>query len=335
MNFVEPVVTPIPSGCNSDPLSMMKVIEWAYRICYRSEKNMKDGSEELIGRILHNSEKGKMIHSSPLEHRRIQLACSSWIADMIECWQKKHRTAFIGVTNQKNILEPITSSHTHVIEGNFRAFFDFVQECERTAVVAQLTGETCERVMIRRAQIAVNNELSKYFPIIFKQTKLAGNEYSATDCNDVKYIGESKDYMSFHVVTTRDVLQEIARNRTISPNVESTRYCNYSKKGMSFCIPRPYEWANDIDWSMDFNEYIENETRPYQVVDSRDDEFVIVDPTAHLSTSAEQHFTQHSETRTYQEVSAKTFIEKASSMKDLFLFMTATSEAAYNKASVR
>ena len=44
---------------------------------------------------------------------------------------------------------------------------------------------------------------------------------------------------TFRVVTSRDVLQEVARHRIASYSVESTRYCNYSpdKKGMKFILP--------------------------------------------------------------------------------------------------
>ena len=323
MQFVEPSVTPIPSGCDSSPTSLLRVIERAYRICYRSEGNMKDGSEELIGRILYNIPNGKAIHSSPLEHRRIMLSCNSWIASAIGRWQKERSTAFIRIlpNNETN------SVHSHILEGNFRAFFDFVSECYNSLHSTTRDITTYESAYLHRAQLTVNHELNHHFPIVFKETENT-NQYSVVDCNDIKYIGESKDYMSFHVVTTRDVLQEIARNRTISPNVESTRYCNYNKKGMCFCIPRPYEWTTNIEWTDNLSDYIERTTRPFTVANSKDETATVVD----VSTGEETERVIHSETRIYHEVSAKTIIDNASSMLELYMLMTSTSEAAYNKA---
>lgn len=51
---------------------------------------------------------------------------------------------------------------------------------------------------------------------------------------------------TFRIITSRDVLQEIARHRIASYSVESTRYCCYSpdKKGMQFI--QPY-WVSDED----------------------------------------------------------------------------------------
>lgn len=42
---------------------------------------------------------------------------------------------------------------------------------------------------------------------------------------------------TFRIITSRDVLQELVRHRIASYSVESTRYCNYNKKGMQFIKP--------------------------------------------------------------------------------------------------
>lgn len=42
---------------------------------------------------------------------------------------------------------------------------------------------------------------------------------------------------TFRIITSRDVLQELVRHRIASYSVESTRYCNYNKKGMQFVKP--------------------------------------------------------------------------------------------------
>ena len=50
---------------------------------------------------------------------------------------------------------------------------------------------------------------------------------------------------TFRIITSRDILQEIARHRIGSYSVESTRYVNYAKKnGLQFIQP---SWVNDED----------------------------------------------------------------------------------------
>lgn len=234
MQFIEPSITPIETAHNSTPAEMIKVIEQAYRICYKSESHMKEGSEELIHRLLHCGEKGKIIHTSPLEHRRIRLSLTYWLHDVIDTWQYNRGTSFITLFPQKN---PSSDGiHNFVAAGNFRAFFDFIKDfkCEDNDY-GDLASD--------HARIAVNNELHKYFPLIFDYMEPLDDNGDWGGCS---YLGEDTDYMTFKITTSRDMLQEIARHRSMSPNVESTRYCNYSKRGMSICCPLPYEWAVDL-----------------------------------------------------------------------------------------
>lgn len=246
MNFVKPSVTPIKTG-ESTPLEMVKVVEEAYRVCYKSEDKMTEGSEALICRLL-NGDKAQKIHSSPLEHRRITLSVAPWIVDAIEDWQIERSTSFITIHFQKT---PSADENEYLLEGNFRAFFDFVRGYETDE--DDIKGDYMRR---DEARIVINTELNKYFPVIFKWLEPYDYANDPICYDDCTYIGESTDYMSFKIVTTRDMLQEIARHRSMSPNVESTRYCNYSKRGMSVCCPFPYEWATDLvnenDYGFDY-----------------------------------------------------------------------------------
>ena len=237
MQYVAPSVTPIKTG-ESSPQEMIKVIEHAYRICYKSEDKMTEGSEALISRLLHGGEKGQKIHSSPLEHRRVTLSASDWVVDAISDWQNERHTSFIRIYPQKTHS---ADEHQWLLEGNFRSFFDFIRGY--TANEDDIRGDYSRR---DEARLVLNEELRKYFPVIFIYLEPYDDTDNAIDWEGVCYLGESSDYMSFHIVTTRDMLQEFARHRTLSPNVESTRYCNYSKRGMSICAPLPYEWASDL-----------------------------------------------------------------------------------------
>ena len=243
MHFVEPKVTPIPTGkCTNEEL--VKVIEQGYRICYKSESKMKEGSESLIYKLLYGGEHGQMIHTSPLEHRRITLAVDDWIVDAITDWQNERNTSFISVYPQKTHS---ADEHQWLLEGNFRAFFDFIKGYETTG--DDIKGDYGRR---DEARLVINGVLHGLFPVIFKYLEPYDDTDNGIDWYGCDFIGESEDYMSFHIVTSRDMLQELARHRTMSPNVESTRYCNYSKRGMSICCPLPYEWAADLVDENDF-----------------------------------------------------------------------------------
>lgn len=283
MIFVEPQVTPIATG-DSTPQELTKVIEQAYRICYKSEDRMKQGSEELIYKLLHGGEKGQNIHASPLEHRRVTLAVDDWVVNAVYDWQNGRGTAFISSFPQKT---PSVEEHQWLLEGNLRAFFDFVKGYE--------TDEEYDRR--NEARLVINEELHSYLPAIFKHMEPYDDTDNAIEWEACDFIGESTDYMSFHVVTTRDVLQEIARNRTISPNVESTRYCNYNKRGMCFCVPRPYEWAEHFG-------------------------LMAKDLTVRPETKAIDLYT----------CTPRQFVENSQNMIELFNFMAAMSEATYNRA---
>lgn len=243
MHFVKPEVTPIPTGDSTNE-DMVKVVERAYRICYKSEGKMKEGSESLIHKLLYGGEHGQMIHTSPLEHRRVTLAADDWVVDAVSDWQNERGTSFINIYPQKTAS---ADEHQWLMDGNFRAFFDFIKGYETDE--DDFKGDYGRR---DEARLVINGVLHGFFPIIFKYLEPYDDSDNAIDWEGCDYIGESTDYMSFHIVTSRDMLQELARHRSLSPNVESTRYCNYSKRGMSICCPLPYEWAKDLVDENDF-----------------------------------------------------------------------------------
>ena len=238
MQFVEPKVTPIPTTGDSTPQEMVKVVERAYRICYKSENKMNDGSEGLIHKLLYGGEHGQMIHTSPLEHRRVTLAVDDWVVDAVTDWQSERGTSFISVYPQKTNSP---DEHQWLLEGNFRAFFDFVKGYETDE--DDFKGDYGRR---DEARLVINGALHGFFPIIFKYLEPYDDTDNSIDWEGCDFIGESTHYMSFHIITSRDMLQELARHRSLSPNVESTRYCNYSKRGINICCPLPYEWATDL-----------------------------------------------------------------------------------------
>ena len=223
MNFVEPSVTLLTDD------NPMKIIEKAYRICYKSEDKMKNDSDRFITSLLYPSDPTIFPHTSPLAHRRIAMFVDHEIMHDITYYQKVSHNYHIE-HNQYNF-------RSFRLTGNLRAFFDYV-------------NSPIYQVIRADVRTAVNNLLADQFPVLFKKREqsLTNSERSGSDlyCAMDAY---GRSYYTFHIVTTRDILQQIARHTTISINAESTRYCNYGKKGMTFVIPRPYSWCNHTDFS--------------------------------------------------------------------------------------
>ena len=60
---------------------------------------------------------------------------------------------------------------------------------------------------------------------------------------------------TFRIITSRDVLQELVRHRIASYSVESTRYCNYNKKGMQFIKPA-FVSDEDLNKAIELYKYL-------------------------------------------------------------------------------
>jgi flavin-dependent thymidylate synthase len=242
-SFVEPSVTPITES------DLQRKVERCYRICYKSEKHMKETPDVFLKNIIHHTTGNH--HWSPLEHARIEMELGGVLAGTLCGWEEWRGTRFLyfaGTPPVKDCgifrLVEAREEERYIVRGNFRTFLEFI------------TYESDAEGGIMACQYALANTLSKHYPAIFPQelvdrlkTKVdAHDKYIPFNWFDVtcKVIGHALDYRTYHIVTTRDILQELARHRAFSFSVESTRYCNYGKKGMVFTLPRPYEWTEDI-----------------------------------------------------------------------------------------
>ena len=243
-SFVEPSVTPI---LESD---LQKKVERCYRICYKSEKHMKETPDVFLKNIIHHTTGNH--HWSPLEHSRIEMKLGGVLAGTLSGWEEWRGTRFLYFAGNPPVrdcgvfrLVEAREEEIYDVRGNFRTFLEFL-----TYEPAEAEGG------IMACQYVLANTLSKHYPAIFTQELVdrlkskvdAYDEYIPFNYFDVtcKVVGHALDYRTYHIVTTRDILQELARHRAFSFSVESTRYCNYGKKGMVFTLPRPYEWTEDI-----------------------------------------------------------------------------------------
>lgn len=223
INIVEPQVISL------DYLKPIEKIEYAYRTCYQSRHLMTDGSHKLITKLLY-PENGGTPHSSPLEHVTVQMCLFSPYADTaMEVYQRE---------TGKYFIQWYYHSNTQVVElkGSLRAFFELWTD--------KYDPEDYSPYTI--LQYAVNKAICDNFDV-FKELPPVQSHSWHKDIdfdNCVEEFTVSSDTLSFNIITTRDILQELVRHRKASFSVESTRYCNYKTKGFTFVRPRPYDWCD-------------------------------------------------------------------------------------------
>lgn len=265
MNFVEPSVTRILEH------DLQKKVEMAYRICYKSENKMtEDSAKEFLPRLIHTDKPNK--HWSPLEHARIDVILPTSWERLIRIWKDK-KTHFLTFGYDK------TKSWKFSVVANFRTWMElitdpnFSSDPERRSAYAENPlhdpdmndgfGNYANIPTLGEAMIVLQNALAEKYPAVFKPA----DRPSPFPEPELEIV-EDENYMTYHIVTTRDILQELARHRSMSFSVESTRYCNYSKRGMTFTVPRPYNWTEFYDWEkqewknwvgkQDFSEILKN-----------------------------------------------------------------------------
>ena len=215
IRFVEPGAELVKES------DLVRKVEMAYRICYKSEDKMSETSKSLVQRLANSRKPDR--HTSPLEHAWISITVPSIILYELELVLQNSN--YIYFDNDKHVV------------GNFRAFHDFLIK-----YTVEENGEwMCDYIAIRE----LGNQLHYAFPEVFPEIKPTPIDATNVERWEIK---EYDRYKTFHIITSRDILQELARHRTMSFSVESTRYCNYGNKGYQFVIPRPYGWAEEFDW---------------------------------------------------------------------------------------
>lgn len=281
IQFVEPTVSLVEEH------DLVRKVELAYRICYKSEDKISDASKSLVQK-LSNSRKPDR-HTSPLEH--------AWIK--VKLPEQIHGELSFILEKSKFISD--NGNYTYI--GNFRAFHDLLT----TRTYEENNEWTAGYLAIRE----LGNQLHDKYPEVFPVIRPVPNDSK----NDPWEISEFENYYTFHIVTSRDILQELARHRSMSFSVESTRYCNYGNRGYTFVIPRPYGWTNDVDWNKadSLSNEVKDHLESLERVGIRD----------HLGRGVGC---------TYRVLSSLELINNEYSMMDLFFSDCYLSAARYDKA---
>lgn len=174
-----------------------KKIEYAGRVCYKSQDKISDGSDErFIKGII------KRGHTSVLEHERKMFAIP--IGNFKD---------FYGLNEQKYLN--ITSDEKYVfVSGNIRAWYELLKDNNSDSAYA------------------LKNFLHRDYPYIFEVNESEdpldfGLLYSLEAEEVCSDLSKHKSY-TFEIVGTRSFTHQIVRHRTLSFSQESQRYCNYN-----------------------------------------------------------------------------------------------------------
>ena len=221
MKVISPSVEVWPVDSTS-PQSLMKHIEGAGRVCYKSEDRITDGSSGSFVRSV--IERG---HTAVLEHGNLILYANADTESYIHALRDV--VCFDQFMRMSHVLDPVRQLYKGIyVSGNIRAW--------REVIETGLKGN----LWIPSAMEAILGQYGVLFEDLLNINRLnkPGWErpvYSPIEC----YIVDQRNLQPFERLThaaytvkfvcDRGVTHEIVRHRLASYCQESTRYCNYSK----------------------------------------------------------------------------------------------------------
>lgn len=182
-------------------------IEYAGRVCYKSQDKISDESyERFIKGIVNRG------HTSVLEHERKMFAVTEeyWLKFWQHLFARSDKSRYFNITSSKE------GNYVYV-SGNIRAWYELTKE---------------ESDDFKEDREIISAFLAKDYPYIFSR-----NEAIRLP-TDVVFYGTEAEKMcgdltkhkayTFEIVGSRSFTHQIVRHRSLSFSQESQRYCNYS-----------------------------------------------------------------------------------------------------------
>lgn len=245
MQFVTPSVELIREVDN------FRRIEAGGRICYKSEsKRTDDSAYPFFQRAV------KRGHTSILEHSVIYVRTHNpetylWLITLLNSYVEEtsyqHYIRYSPWDSDEALYTPVhkesglplgfCTGSEHLFSGNIRAWRRLCERFKSEALLYDLFHE------------------HPAFVDIFEDVYDDGEvEYTKEDIEIVDSIpSDPKEYeyaylhfpVTLRIVGDRGVIDEYARQRVCGISIESTRYCNYSKNGVTFVFPWWFEQMKD------------------------------------------------------------------------------------------
>lgn len=177
-------------------------IEYAGKVCYKSQNNITDTSyEKFITNII------KSGHCSVLEHERKLFCFDLSLFEASLKW-------LLGYNHYLNIT---FEDNNVFVSGDIRAWYDLV-------------NEHYDNLYIQ----GIATKLAKDYPYIFKDYDVSLKcDYGIEAEEKCKDLSEHKEY-TFEILGTRSFTHQIVRHRTLSFSQESQRYCVAGDQKLTF-----------------------------------------------------------------------------------------------------
>lgn len=175
-----------------------KKIEYAGKVCYKSQSNITDSSyEKFITNIV------KSGHTSVIEHESFLFMFDDTLynTSLKKFFEYNH---YANITHEKGY---------HFISGNIRMWYNMVGN-----------DKDIENIYLQ----GLSSVLYEYYPYLFKNYECKINcVYGLEAEKECSELSKHKLY-TFEITGSRSFTHQLVRHRTLSFSQESQRYCNYS-----------------------------------------------------------------------------------------------------------
>lgn len=224
------VITPIDQSFKIlEEKDEIKKIERIARICYKSEENIKEGSDvKMVSSLIKNK------HFAMIEHSSIAFDVSSYLYEGLLNLSKEFASAVnTSVTPERIYLRfSKDEDEKYIVSGNLRAWYNFLnhyylsfkkirrKEFGLNAIILLLYDRT--KGLIDFKHLLVSLTLPSYYSIEYDATVI--DDWSIYN-NEERLIHETATVI---FTVDRGISHEIVRHRPASYAHESTRYCNYT-----------------------------------------------------------------------------------------------------------
>lgn len=218
-----------------DDNSILKKVESAGRVCYKSEdKTTEDSAKTFVSNII------KRGHEAVLEHGSFCFEVDQDVFDDIldseRFFENKSITSFLRHT----------TVNAYLVSGNVRAWRDFLKAYFK--YIQAIPGYMKDFILNNPILFPEFQDEDK-FNILRGMFRLV----DTSQLTDPKEICVHHD-LTVKFIVDRGVSHEIVRHRPASYCQESTRYCNYSKDkfGKEITVIRPCFWREDEDENKEY-----------------------------------------------------------------------------------
>lgn len=252
MQFCFPSVTLIDEKDN------FKRIERGARICYQSTRNItEDSAYSFFQRMCKNG------HTSTLEHSVIFVrihtpdACmklKQLLTEYVEETGYQHYIRYskwdndCEVYNTKDIEYPEVEYNLgscigkeHLFSGNIRAWRKLCEKFSGESILRDAFGEhNAFKDIFQNSDIKLFRHIMLTEPAVYNKEHIEIVDSIPTDPEE--FVDAYKhNIVTLDIVGDRGVIDELARHRVCGISIESSRYCDYSKNGITFVFPYWYD----------------------------------------------------------------------------------------------